>query len=231
MQMRALISAGALFALVCFIPFPNIRDLGSATALAGGLQPYGGCSGPATAGINICNPGPALETSSPFQVIASATSGTGQVVSMEVLADGKKAAEAAGTPLDEPISLGDGNHSLTVVATDSTGAEIKSAPFSVSVQEANEESCSEPGSPGVHVCAPEPNGCNTQPWVRIQATGKGKSGKVDRMELWINGTKTANFSGDRMNTTLIQVFGTVKIDEVDSKGNTLGTTFMFYGPC
>lgn len=230
-NVRALFCAGSLVALVCFTPFPNLRNIGQMNALASSLEPYGDCSAPSKAGINLCTPGPSLQTSSPFQVIAAATSGTGQVVSMEVLADGKKAAEETGSPLDVPISLGDGNHSLTIEAIDSTGADIKSSPFTISVQESEEDNCSEPGSTGVHVCAPEPNGCNTQPWVPIQATGKGKSGKVDRMELWINGTKIANFPGDKINTSLIQVFGTVKIDEVDSKGNTEGASFSFSGPC
>ena len=120
---------------------------------------------------------------------------------------------------------------LRVTATDSIGEQIKSAAFSVSVQEDIAESCSEPDKPGVHVCAPEPNGCNTQPWVPIEAAGRGKSGSVSRMELWVNGVKIANFPGNKINTSLIQVFGTVKIDEVDSKGNTEGTSFTFNGPC
>jgi len=231
LNVRTLLCAGVLTTVACFTPFPHFRNMGQATILASGLEPYGGCSAPSKAGIDICNPGPALQTSSPLQVIAAATSGTGQVVSMEVLADGKKAAEGTSTPLDVPISLGDGDHSLTIIATDSTGAEIKSPAFSVSVQEKESGNCSEPGSPGVHVCAPEPNGCNTEPWVPIQAAGKGKSGTVDRMELWINGTKIANFPGGKINTSLIQVFGTVKVDEVDSKGNTESTSFTFNGPC
>ncbi len=230
-NVRALICAGALVALVCFTPFPRATNLGQATALAGSLYAYGSCPAPTHAGINLCNPGPALETTSPLQVIASATSGTGTVVSTEVLADGKKAAEQTGSTLDVPISLSDGNHSLEIVATDSTGAQIKDTKFTISVLGDNPDTCSEPGAPGVHVCTPEPNGCNTDPWVPIQATGRGKSGTVDRMELWVGGDKIANFPGNKINTTLIQVFGTVKIDEVDSKGNTVGTSFMYNGPC
>jgi hypothetical protein len=85
---------------------------------------------PSQQGFNICNPGgPDPGTSSPFQMIAAATSGTAQVQLMELWADGKKVAQANGTPFDEPVSLGAGTHTLTFVEHDTTGTEIKSAPF------------------------------------------------------------------------------------------------------
>jgi hypothetical protein len=208
-------------------------DANQAPVGAAALGPYGGCAAPASAGIAVCEPGEpnsfAWETDSPFQVIASATSGTGQVETMELWADGKKVAQASGSPFNEPVSLGVGTHSLTVI--DTTGDVLKSSVFPVAVQSVADDSCAMPGNPGVHVCEPQSNGCNTQPWVDISAAGKGASGKVARMELWINGNKVANFPGDRIQTSLIMVDGAVKIDEVDSKGATLGSTFFFSGPC
>jgi hypothetical protein len=165
-------------------------------------------------------------------LIAAATSGTAQVQLMELWADGKKVAQTDGTPFDEPVSLDAGTHTLTLVEQDATGTEIKSAPFQVAVVGNDHPLCSAPSKPGVNVCSPYPgDGCNTQPWVDFDAVGKGKSGTVNRMELWISGTKIANFPGDRISTSLIMVFGEVSIVEVDSKGDSISSSFPFYGPC
>ena len=51
------------------------------------------------------------------------------------------------------------------------------------------------------------------------------------MELWVEGTKVANFSGDQIYNRLIMVYGTVKVVEVDSKGNSKSTSLFFNGPC
>lgn len=235
---RAMLCAG-LVALACasVIPvfFPGTIEA-SGTPPPGG---YGGCPAPANPGFNICNPGEpssnVWETDAPVQLIAAATSETGQVETMEVWADGKKVAESQGSPFDSPINLDSGTHTLQVEEIDSTGASAKSAKFKVSVQGGSSRgggnNCSAPSEPGVHVCSPFPGGCNTEPWVDIDATGKGESGKVDRMELWIEGTDVANFPGDEIGTALIMVYGEVKIVEVDSKGHSESTSFNFYGPC
>ena len=232
---RALMGTGLLFGLICAAPFPLFRNMGQASASAASLEPYGGCTAPSHEGINICQPGEpnpgAWETSSPMQVIAAATSGRGQVQTMEVWADGKKLAQSEGTPLDLPVSLSSGTHTLTVVEIDTLGDVVKSPAFQVSVQGNGDGNCPLPSSPGVKVCSPTPNGCNTEPWVEIAATGKGQSGTVSRMELWVNGNKIANFPGDRINTSLIMMQGTIKIDEVDSKGATRASTFFYSGPC
>jgi hypothetical protein len=51
------------------------------------------------------------------------------------------------------------------------------------------------------------------------------------MELWNAGTKIANFPGDRIDTNLIMLFGTVTIYEVDSKGAALSSSISYNGPC
>lgn len=237
LSVRAMFCAGLVaVAFASILPFFSPRAIE-----ASGTPPpagYGNCQPPSSPGFNICNPGEpntfAWETDAPVQVIAAATSETGQVRTMEVWADSKKVAESQGSPFDSPINLDSGTHTLRVVEVDSTGAIAKSAPFQVSVQGGSGgggNNCSAPSAPGVHVCNPFPGGCNTQPWVTIDATGKGASGKVDRMELWIEGTDVANFSGDEIGTNLIMVFGEIKIVEVDSKGNSKSTSLFFSGPC
>jgi hypothetical protein len=232
-NVRALCCAGALFALVCLTPFPSLRNLGQVSAAA--LPAYGGCNAPTGAGINICEPGEpssnVWETSSPLQLIAAATSSSAAVQTMEVWADGKKVAQASGTPFDEPISLDTGTHTITVIEQDAIGNEIKAAPFKIDVTGTVESNCPPPSSPGVNVCSPNAGGCNTQPWVEFTAAGRGASGKVERMELWVDHDKVANFPGDSINTSLIMVYGPVSIVEYDSKGNSLAKSFNFYGPC
>jgi hypothetical protein len=154
---------------------------------------------------------------------------------MELWADGKKVTQTDGTPFDQPVTLGLGTHELTAIELDTIGDFVKSTPFKVTVVPSQSpfdgENCPPPGGPGVNICAPSPNGCNTQPWVNIVATGRGKSGTVQRMELWNGGTKIANFPGSRINTNLIMLFGTVAIYEVDSKGASRASTIFYNGPC
>ena len=235
-SVRAMFRTGLQFALVCFSPFTLFsQSTGQASSAVPPQGPYGNCAAPSQPGFNICNPGEpnsfAWETSSPIQLIAAATSGTAQVRLMELWADGKKVAQTDGPPFDEPVSLDAGNHTLILVEQDATGTEIKSAPFQVAVVGYDHPRCSAPSKPGVNVCSPYPGGCNTEPWVDFDAVGKGKSGTVNRMELWVGGTKIANFPGDRISTSLIMVFAEVSIVEVDSKGDSISSSFFFNGPC
>ncbi|MGA2558450.1 MAG: hypothetical protein ABSF17_02135 [Terracidiphilus sp.] len=232
-NVRAMFCAGlVVVACACVV---SIFSPGAVQAAGGALQPYGGCVAPSTQGFDFCNPGEpnsfAWETSTPFQVIAAATSGTGQVSFIELWADGKKVTQANGTPFDETVNLSAGLHTLTLVEQDATGTEFKSAPFQLSVQGNDHPTCDAPSKPGVNVCAPYPGGCNTEPWVDFDAVGKGASGSVNHMELWIAGNKIANFPGDRISTSLIMADGEIGIVEVDSKGNSLSSSFFFSGPC
>jgi hypothetical protein len=201
-----------------FLFFSQCADRASAAGAA--LPAYSGCPAPASEGVNICVP--FIHNGvigSPFQLIASATSGRGQVVTMELWADGKKVTQADRTPFDEPITLPEGTHTLIVIEVSTTGAFVKSAPLTVTVENRGDTTCTLPAGPGVKVCQPVQGTCHTAPWVQVLAAAKGQSGTVNRMELWVNGGKLANFPGDRINTNLvIQDFDTVTIYEVDSKG-------------
>ena len=214
---------GLMFALTCFSP----RLLSQTAA----LSPYGACPPPAHEGVNVCVPGNGFQVTSPFQVIAAGTSGRAAVRDIELWADGTKLGQSQGTPFDQPVTLAVGTHHLTAIEVDTLGSFVKSTPFTVIVVGTIQNNCAPPAAPGVHICTPIQNGCNTQPWVEIQAAGTGASGVVSRMELWNNGTKLANFSGNRINTAVIMLFGTVTIYEVDSKGAALSSSIFYDGPC
>jgi hypothetical protein len=187
---------------------------------AAALPAYSGCQAPAGEGIKICVP--FINNGiigSPFQLIASATSGRGQIVVMELWADGKKITQTDRTPFDEAITLPEGSHKLTIIAHSTTGAAVQSQPLTVTVENRGDQTCSLPGGVGVNVCQPVQGTCHTAPWVQVLAAAKGQSGTVNRMELWVDGGKIANFPGNRINTNLvIQDFSTVTIYEVDSQG-------------
>ncbi|MGA2538878.1 MAG: Ig-like domain-containing protein, partial [Terracidiphilus sp.] len=224
-NVRAVLCASLVFALLCFSPFlPFSPRAGQFLVGAAALPAYGGCLPPSHAGVSVCAPSPLILDSvdTPFQVTAAASSGVGEVVTMEVWADGHKVTQANGTPFNAPITLDTGTHTLTVKALDSTGATIDSAPISLTVNTNDQIHCSPPSSPGVHVCQPQAGGCQTSTYVTVVAAGKGESGTVSRMELWAAGTDLANFPGDQINTNLfIEGYDYVTIYEVDSHGNTI----------
>ena len=156
-RIGALTVTGLQFALICFSPFPLLSQNTSKTSSAAApLRPYGGCPAPSQEGINICGVGDGDGITSPFQMVAAATSGRGQVQLMELWADGKKLSQTDGTPFDEPIGLEAGTHELTFIEHDTTGAEIKSTPIQVIVDFAGsgDGDCPVPDAPGVNVCAP-----------------------------------------------------------------------------
>ena len=222
----------ALLSSSLFLLFSQSTGRASAAPPAA-LPAYSGCQAPASEGVHICVP--AINNGiigSPFQLIASATSGRGQVVTMELWADGKKVTQTDRTPFDQPIALPEGTHTLTVIEVSTTGAFVKSAPLTVTVENRGDQSCTLPGGPGVKVCQPVQGTCHTAPWVQVLAAAKGQSGTVNRMELWVNEGKIANFPGDRINTNLvIQDFDTVTIYEVDSKGGYIKAPSIVVQSC
>lgn len=230
---RRLFRSGLQFALIGsspFLLFSQSTETTSPTPPA--LAAYGGCPAPAREGAKFCAPYNNSGINAPFQVIASGTSGRGQVKTMELWADGKKVTQTSATPFDEPITLPAGTHELTVIEVDSTGAHANSARLTVTVEGNDGETCPLPPGPGVNVCEPMRNSCHTTAWVTVLAAAKGKSGTVSRMELWVNGGKIANFPGDRINTNLfIQDFSTVTIYEVDSKGGVIKSAPIVLQSC
>ena len=147
---RRMSCAGLQFALLCsspFLLFSQSTDKASTTAAAAALPAYGGCPAPSQEGVKICAPFQNSFINGPFQVIASGTSGRGQVTLMELWADGKKVTQTNGTPFDSPVTLPVGTHELTVIEVSTTGASAKSAPLKVTVENNSGETCPLPPGP------------------------------------------------------------------------------------
>lgn len=86
--------------------------------------------------------------------------------------------------------------------------------------------CSVPPSAGVHVCAPSATMtyyADGRATLTIIATGKGASGSVNHMEVWVDGAHVANYAGSKINATMYVSVGThqVAFAEVDSKGKSI----------
>ena len=211
----------------------------NATTESNGTTPnaaYGGCSAPAQAGVHLCFPAgsPGFFAGSPMQVIAMGTGGGCPVKLMEVFVDGKKVAQASGNLFDAPITIATGSHTLTVVELDTTGAFKKSTKQSLVVDSSTaNDACPAPSSAGVNVCIPQPNSCHTAGYSTFVAAGTGASGTVRRMELWVNGTKLANFPGNHINTNFSfqPDFDKVTIIEVDSKANFIKSVPIVLQSC
>lgn len=232
--LRALACIGLFLAFYCSLPLTLLaQNTVQASSATPPLLVYGDCPPPSHAGVTVCNPLNNYGVDTPFQLIAAGTSGLAPVRDMELWADGKKLAQSDGNIFDQPVTLSEGTHVLTVIEDDMVGHFVKSAPFTLYVYEDNTVvPCDPPAAPGVNVCTPTPNSCNVNSSLLIKAAGTGASGVVSRMELWFDGQKLANFPGNRIYTHLSEsLLGTITIKEVDSKGAVLSSSFHFEGPC
>ena len=175
-----------------------------------------GCT-TSTPGAIICSPTAGAMSSSPVTFTAAGMANSGSVNHLELWIDGTKINNYAGSTLDTSVTVASGSHAATVVEVDSTGAYLKSTPVSFSV--AATGACAAPTAAGVNVCSPIPGETTSSP-VTITASGKGASGTVNHLELWIDGTKINNYSGSTLNTSVALATGShaATVVEVDSKG-------------
>jgi hypothetical protein len=166
-----------------------------------GAFPGCGLSGMAE-GVQICSPAGTSSTS-PVQ-FSVAAAGPTPMRTAAVWVDGKKVAEQLTHAfsnysfLDASVALAAGSHAVTIYGTgwDNT---LQEKSFTLNVGSGG--SCSAPTSPGVHVCQPA-SGATVATPVQIQATST-ITGKLDRMEVWVDGVKKyTETSGTTLNTTL-----------------------------
>lgn len=126
-----------------------------------------------------------------------------------VWVDGRKVAEQLTHAfsnysfLDASVTLAAGSHSVTVFGTgwDNT---LQQKSFTLTVSSG---ACSAPTSAGVHVCQPGSGATVSSP-VAIEAAAT-ITGKLDRMEVWVDGVKKyMETSSTTLNTTLSLPAGT-----------------------
>ncbi len=175
------------------------------------------CSAPSSPGVTVCSPTQGEVTTSPVTFTAAGTGASGTVNHLELWVDGTKIGNYSGATMNASVTLASGSHTATVIEVDSKGADVKSTPVSFKV--GSEGACTAPSSPGVHVCSPTPGETTSSP-VTLTAAGKGASGAVNHLELWVDGKKIGNYSGATMNANVALAAGShsATVIEVDSKG-------------
>lgn len=193
----------------------------SVTAVLSAAVPAFGqtCSEPASAGVNVCSPGQGENVTPPVTFIAAGTGASGSVNHLELWIDGTKIGNYSGSTMDASVAEAVGSHTATVIEVDSKGDYVKSAPVTYAVGETS-GGCTAPSSPGVSVCEPAQGSAVASP-VKFDAAGTGASGAVNHLELWIDGTKIGNYSGDSMDTNVTVATGShaAQVVEVDSEGD------------
>jgi phosphatidylinositol-3-phosphatase len=84
--------------------------------------------------------------------------------------------------------------------------------------------CSAPGSAGVNVCSPTASAYTGA--VNVTAAGTGPNGTTTRIELWLDGTKAGQWTGNTISTTISPATGShrVVVSAVDNTGATVKST-------
>ncbi len=184
---------------------PNASATVLLTNTSDGSFPGCGLSGFAE-GVEVCSPGSTATSPVKFSIGAA---GPTPMRTVAVWADGRKVAEQLTHAfsnysfLDLGVALPLGNHAITVYGTgwDNT---LQEKSFTLTV---GSGSCSAPASAGVHVCQPGSGATVSSPVV-VQAAAT-ITGKLDRMEVWVDGVKKyTETNSTTLNTTLSLATGT-----------------------
>ena len=166
------------------------------------------CQYPASAGVTFCS---VTQNGSQVRVRGTARAQIQPVRHIELWANGKKLYQVFSDEFDATLTLPAGTQ-ITAIEVEANGA-FRTATSGQS------GACAAPSSPGVNVCSPTSGQTTTSP-VSVIASGTGVSGTVNHLELWIDGTKTGNYSGSTMNASVTLASGShsATVIEVDSTG-------------
>ena len=161
----------------------------------------GSCAAPSSPGAVLCTPAPGSTASSPVQFTGAGTGASGIVNHLELWIDGKKIGNYTGNTMTASVSLGNGSHTATLIEVDSTGKYLKSQPVTFTVGTSGGGACSAPPAPGANLCSPSPGSTVASP-VTFTGAGTSATGKVDHLELWIDGKKIGNYPGSTMSVSV-----------------------------
>jgi FG-GAP-like repeat len=181
------------------------------------------------AGVYFCQ---ALQNGNSALVRGTARAQTQPVERIELWANGKKLYQVFADEFDATLNVAPGTQ-ITAVEVEANGTTKSTTVTPSSVQ-----TCDAPSSPGVNVCAPT-QGENTTSPVLFRAAGRGASGSVNHLELWIDGNKIGNYSGSTMDASIAEATGShsAQVVEVDSKGAYVKSAVVNFtvggqtGPC
>jgi hypothetical protein len=158
---------------------------------------FGPCTYPRSGeGFNVCSPGTANGSTAAFN---AAVNSFGQLRKIELWVDGNKVSEQHHTwdqhgYLSYNSTFAPGSHTAAFFAAD---VDSRLQSFYLTFVIAG-TACKAPSSPGVNICIPANNSTVSSPQT-VQATAN-ITGKLARMELWIDGVK---FYTETTSSTLI----------------------------
>lgn len=196
----------------------------------------GSCAQPTSAGVNICSPLSGSTVSSPVTITASGRN-TGTTAGLDVWIDGQKFGWYPQTSLSAQVTLGSGQHELDIYAVGTDGElQEKTVIFTVGSTSSGggtggTTSCSQPGSPGVVICAPS-NGTTVNSPVAISAAGRN-SVTTDGMDVYIDGKHTGWYGGvTTISISVALVSGAHQVDvyAVGTNGELQQSTAKFTVP-
>ncbi len=172
------------------------------------------CGAPNSPGALFCSPLPGQTYGSPVLIDGAGKGASGSVNHLELWIDGSKIGNYAGNQTSTTVALGNGSHAATLVEVDSTGAFLKSTPTNFTV------GCAAPASAGAKLCSPVAGQIYAS---AVQVTGSGTcaNAPVNHLELWIDGRKVGNYTGNTINTTVTTTSGAhaSTLVAVDAKGD------------
>jgi hypothetical protein len=171
----------------------------------------GSCATPTTAtAVSICAPANSSTVASPVHVSAA---GGSAVTFMEVWVDGTKWFQNSGNQVSTDLPLGNGAHTMTVFGRNGSVVGKATVTFTVS---SGGSTCSQPSSATATViCAPA-NGASVSSPVSVQARG---GANVTFMEVWVDGTKRFQNSGNGIFTSLTLATGSHRLTVYSKNGS------------
>jgi hypothetical protein len=157
--------------------------------------------------VTICLPAANATVSSPVHVNAGTTASAGTKV-MQVYVDGVNQQTFYYSALDSNFSMTNGTHRLTVQTQLNNGTYVKSTEY-ITVGTAPPPPPPPPPASGVTMTSPV-NGSTVSNPVAVKATATSTVA-ISFIELWIDGVKKMQVSGNTINTTVTLIAGSHRV--------------------
>jgi len=165
-----------------------------------GCTPYS-----TTPSVHICSPTAGATVNSPVTITAAANS-TKTVQFSQIYIDGVKQYQVNGANVNAQLSMGSGQHRLTVQAYD--GSYFKQTEY-ITVSGSSSGCTLNTADPSVTICQPQNNATVDSPVHIVAGTTSSKS--VSFIQIYVDGVKAYQALGGKLDTTLSMSPGTRRV--------------------